>query len=52
MTVITFTHDNFRVRSYSKVINQYVRPTENKMFKITTISGREIIATIITIFYI
>ncbi len=42
--VVTFDHDTLS-RSYSKVINQYVRPSENDMYKITTISGREIIAT-------
>mgnify|MGYP000107776495 FL=1 len=42
--VVTFDHENMN-RTYSKVINQYVRPSENDMYKITTISGREIIAT-------
>jgi DNA-directed RNA polymerase beta subunit len=31
--------------SKTKVINQYVRPTNNKIFEITTISGRKITAT-------
>ena len=31
--------------SITKVIHQYIRPTENKIYKITTVSGREIIAT-------
>jgi DNA-directed RNA polymerase beta subunit len=43
-SVVTFDHDTMN-RSYSKVINQYVRPSVNDMYKITTISGREIIAT-------
>jgi DNA-directed RNA polymerase beta subunit len=43
-TVVIFDHKTLS-RKYSPVINQYVRPTENKMYKIRTISGREIIAT-------
>lgn len=43
-SVVTFDHDTLN-RTYSKVIQQYVKETENKMYKITTISGREIIAT-------
>ena len=31
--------------NYTKVINQYVRETDKMLFKINTISGREIIAT-------
>ena len=31
--------------SYTKVIHQYVRETDKKIYKLTTISGREIIAT-------
>jgi DNA-directed RNA polymerase beta subunit len=31
--------------NYTKVINQYVRETDKKVYKITTLSGREIIAT-------
>lgn len=42
--VVTFDHNTLS-RSYSKVINQYIKPSENAMYKITTISGREIIAT-------
>ncbi len=42
--VVTFDHETMN-RTYSKVINQYVRPSENDMYRITTISGREIIAT-------
>lgn len=33
------------VPSISKVVNQYVRTTEKKVFEITTISGRKIVAT-------
>jgi DNA-directed RNA polymerase beta subunit len=42
--VVTFNHKTLE-RSYSKVIHQYVRPSERKMYKINTITGREIIAT-------
>ncbi len=42
--VVTFDHKTLE-RTYSKVIYQYVRESQNKIFKITTISGREIIAT-------
>lgn len=42
--VITFNPDTMQT-SNTKVIHQYVRPTENDIYKITTISGREIIAT-------
>ena len=42
--VVTF-EPNTMYPSVTKVINQYVRPTENKIFKITTISGRTITAT-------
>ena len=31
--------------SYSRVIHQFVRPTDKKIYKITTITGRSIIAT-------
>jgi DNA-directed RNA polymerase beta subunit len=31
--------------SYTKVVNQYVRETDKKIYKIKTLSGREIIAT-------
>jgi len=31
--------------SYTKVVNQYVRKTDKQLYKIKTISGREIIAT-------
>ena len=31
--------------SVTKVINHYVRKTDKKIYKITTISGREIVAT-------
>ena len=42
--VVTFDTKTMEI-SNTKVINQYVRPTENDIYKITTISGREIIAT-------
>jgi DNA-directed RNA polymerase beta subunit len=42
--VITFNPETLD-RSVSPVINQYVRETDKKLYKITTISGREIIAT-------
>ena len=42
--VITFNLETTKT-SITKVINQYVRPTEKKIYKITTISGRSIIAT-------
>ena len=42
--VITFCPKTM-VTTTTKVIHQYTRPTENKIYKITTISGREIIAT-------
>ena len=42
--VITFNLKTTKT-SITKVINQYVRPTEKKIYKITTISGRSIIAT-------
>jgi len=43
-SVITFNPKTLHT-SISKVINQYVRPTENKIYKVTTKSGREIVAT-------
>ena len=43
-TVVTFDHDTLS-ESYSKVINQYVRPSGNTIHKMTLIDGREIIAT-------
>jgi DNA-directed RNA polymerase beta subunit len=42
--VLTFNPETMEI-SNTKVIHQYVRPTENDIYKITTISGREIIAT-------
>jgi DNA-directed RNA polymerase beta subunit len=42
--VITFNPKTMEL-SNTKVIHQYVRPTENDIYKITTVSGREIIAT-------
>lgn len=42
--VVTFDVNTCKT-STTKVINQYVRPTDKKIFKITTVSGREIIAT-------
>jgi DNA-directed RNA polymerase beta subunit len=42
--VVTF-HPETLDRSISRVINQYVRETDKKLYKIKTISGREIIAT-------
>lgn len=42
--VITFNNKTMQT-SITKVINQYVRPTENNIYKLTTVSGREIIAT-------
>ncbi len=42
--VITF-HPETKKTSITKVINQYVRPTDKKIVEITTISGRKIICT-------
>ena len=42
--VVTFDPKTMKT-SQTKVIHQYVRPTENDIYKITTMSGREIIAT-------
>jgi DNA-directed RNA polymerase beta subunit len=42
--VITFDPITMNT-SITKVINQYVRPTENKILRITTVSGRVITAT-------
>jgi DNA-directed RNA polymerase II subunit RPB2 len=42
--VITFNPTTFAI-STTKVVNQYVRNTDKKIFKITTKSGRSIIAT-------
>jgi DNA-directed RNA polymerase beta subunit len=42
--VITFDLNTTKT-SITKVIHQYVRPTDKKIYKLTTVSGREIIAT-------
>jgi len=42
--VITFDLKTTKT-SITKVIHQYVRPTDKKIYKLTTVSGREIIAT-------
>ena len=42
--VICFNPETLKT-SYTKVVNHYVRETDKKIFKITTLSGREIIAT-------
>jgi DNA-directed RNA polymerase beta subunit len=42
--VVTFNPDTMNT-SITKVIHQYIRPTENKIYRIKTVSGREIIAT-------
>jgi DNA-directed RNA polymerase beta subunit len=42
--VITFNPNTMKT-SITKVIHQYIRPTENKIYRIRTVSGREIIAT-------
>ena len=42
--VLSF-HPETMIKSYTKVVNQYVRETEKIVYKITTLSGREIIAT-------
>ena len=42
--VVTFDPVS-KVTSTTKVIHQYVRETENKIYRVKTISGREIIAT-------
>ena len=42
--VITFNPETMYT-TVTKVINQYVKPTENKIMKITILSGREITAT-------
>ncbi len=43
-SVVTFNPDTLE-RSYSKVEYHMVKETEKKMYKITTLSGREMIAT-------
>jgi len=42
--VVSF-HPETMETSYTKVVYQYVRETDKKLFKITTVSGREVIAT-------
>lgn len=42
--VVTFDPKTYKMTT-SKVINQYVKPTDKKIYKITTYSGREIVAT-------
>ena len=42
--VITFDPETLET-SHTKVVHQYVRETKNDIYKITTMSGREIIAT-------
>ena len=42
--VVCFNPETMKT-SYTKVINQYVRETNKKIYKITTINGREITAT-------
>lgn len=43
-SVICFNPETFKT-SHTKVVNHYVRKTDKKIYKIKTISGREIIAT-------
>jgi DNA-directed RNA polymerase beta subunit len=43
-SVICFNPETFKT-SHTKVVNHYVRETEKKIYKLKTISGREIIAT-------
>ena len=43
-SVICFNPETFKT-SHTKVVNHYVRETDKKIYKIKTISGREIIAT-------
>jgi len=42
--VICFNPETFKT-SHTEVVNHYVRETEKKIYKVKTISGREIIAT-------
>jgi len=42
--VVCFNPDTME-QSYTKVVNHYVRETDKQIYKITTLSGREIIAT-------
>jgi DNA-directed RNA polymerase beta subunit len=43
-SVICFNPDTFKT-SHTTVVNQYVRETDKKIYKIKTINGREIVAT-------
>jgi DNA-directed RNA polymerase beta subunit len=43
-SVICFNPETFKT-SHTKVVNHYVRETDKKIYKVKTISGREIIAT-------
>ena len=42
--VVSFNPDTFKI-SYTRVINQYVRPAQNTVYDITTITGKTITAT-------
>ena len=42
--VVTFNPDDMTM-NYTTVVNQYVRPTEKKIYEITTKSARKIVAT-------
>ena len=42
--VLTF-HEKTHEISKTRVVNQFVRPTEQRMYRIRTVSGREIVAT-------
>ena len=42
--VVSFNPDTMLI-SYTKVVNHYIKNTTKKIYKITTLSGREIIAT-------
>jgi len=42
--VVTFDPETFKL-STTKVVHQYVRSTDKKIYKVKTVSGREIIAT-------
>lgn len=42
--VVCFNPNTMEI-SYTKVVNQYVRETDKKLYKLKTISGREIVAT-------
>ncbi|GLC54541.1 hypothetical protein PLESTB_000877700 [Pleodorina starrii] len=42
--VVTFDPSTLEP-SYTQVVHQYVRPTEKQLFRVTTVSGRSIVAT-------